>query len=103
MTRAATLETSEEAWDATSEAGREVVDRRAAVLFRRQRQRVLRRNDRLFAGLLGFEWVAALLSALFITPKTWMGPGHLGRGHTPLLLALELGGAITCLPILLAL
>jgi PAS domain S-box-containing protein len=87
--------------DAISDAGREAVDRRAHALFQRQRQRVLRRNDRLFAGLLAFEWVAALLTALYISPQTWIGPGH--QGHPPLLIALGLGGAITGLPIVLAL
>jgi PAS domain S-box-containing protein len=84
-----------------SDAGREVVDRRACELFQRQHQRVMRRNDRLFAGLLAFEWVAAMLTALYISPQTWIGAGH--AGHPPLLIALGLGGAITCLPILFAL
>ena len=95
------METSENALAGLSEAGREIVDRRSRELFQRQRQRVLRRNDRLFAGLLGFEWVAALLTGLYISPRTWMGPGYQGR--TPWLIALELGGAIACVPILLAL
>ena len=96
-----TVETPERPSDVMSDAGREAVDRRARELFQRQRQRVLRRNDRLFAGLLGFEWVAAMLTALYISPQTWIGPGH--QGHPPFLIALGLGGAITCLPILLAL
>ncbi len=95
------METPERPSDAMSDAGREIVDRRARELFQRQRQRVLRRNDRLFAGLLGFEWVAAVLTALYISPQTWIGPGH--EGHPPFLIALGLGGAISCLPILLAL
>ncbi len=95
------METQERPSDVMSDAGREAVDRRARELFQRQRQRVLRRNDRLFAGLLGFEWVAAMLTALYISPQTWIGPGH--PGHPPFLIALGLGGAITCLPILLAL
>jgi two-component system sensor histidine kinase/response regulator len=75
--------------------------RRAREIYQRQRQRVLRRTDRLFAGLLAFEWVAALLASLFISPTTWLGPG--GPGRSPLQLALCFGGAIVCLPVLLAL
>ncbi|MEA2632015.1 MAG: two-component system, sensor histidine kinase and response regulator, partial [Chloroflexota bacterium] len=75
--------------------------RRASVLFQRQRQRVLRRTDRLFGGLLGFEWVAAMLTALYISPGTWIGPGQ--PGNTPFLIALRFGGVIACVPILLAL
>src|SRR5262249_17913905 len=95
------VESTERSSDAMSDAGRAVVDRRARELFQRQRQRVLRRNDRLFAALLGFEWVAAMLAALFISPRTWIGPAH--QGHPPVLIALGLGGAITCVPILAAL
>jgi PAS domain S-box-containing protein len=96
-----TVDTPEGSSDVMSDAGREAVDRRAQALFERQRQRVLRRNDRLFAGLLGFEWVAAMLTAIYISPQTWIGPGY--GGHPPFLIALGLGGAVTCLPILLAL
>src|SRR3954454_7984472 len=77
------------------------VARRTLELYQRQRQRVLRRTDRLFAGLLGFEWVAAMLTALTLSPRTWIGPGQ--PGHTPFLIALRLGGVIACVPILLAL
>jgi PAS domain S-box-containing protein len=99
--------------DVISATGRAAVDQRAHELFQHQRQRVLRRNDRLFAGLLGFEWVAAMLTALYISPQTWIGigigngtgtgTGPGSSGHSPFLIALELGGAIACLPILLAL
>ena len=94
-----TVETAERPLDVMSEAGREAIEKRAWQLFQLQRQRVLRRNDRLFAGLLGFEWVAAMLGGVNISPHTWIGPGY--QGHPPFLIALGLGGAIACLPILL--
>src|SRR6185295_14373267 len=31
------------------------------------------RNDRLFAGLLVLEWVAAVVVALVMSPRTWAG------------------------------
>src|SRR5215204_3203461 len=76
---------------------REEVERRAQVLFRRYQQRILRRTDRLFAGLLAFEWAAAVLLA------AWNGHRMPVASSNPVRLAFELGGWIVAIPVLFAL
>ncbi|MDB5311501.1 MAG: hybrid sensor histidine kinase/response regulator [Gemmataceae bacterium] len=65
------------------------------------RNGVYRRADRLFAGLLAFEWVAGLVLAVWITPLTWDGPA--ARTHPHVWAALVLGLAVISLPLTLAL
>ena len=38
------------------------------------------RTDRLFAGLLAFQFVAGVLIALWISPRTWIGGQHAPPG-----------------------
>jgi PAS domain S-box-containing protein len=74
---------------------------RAAVLFAEHQQRIVRRTDRLFAGLLVVEWLAGIVAALVISPRTWAG--SLSQTHLHVWAALILGGAIVAFPIYLAL
>jgi signal transduction histidine kinase/DNA-binding response OmpR family regulator len=74
---------------------------RADELFRRHRQAIYRRTDRLFAGLLAFEWLAAITAALWISPRAWAGP--YSDTHLHVWAALALGGFIIVLPVTLAL
>ncbi len=74
---------------------------RSAELAAEARFGVYRRTDRLFAGLLAFEWVAAVLLAFWLTPVTW--EGSTSRTHPHLLAALGLGLLVVSLPVLLAL
>src|SRR6185503_1797814 len=60
-----------------------------------------RRTDRLFAGLLLFQYAAAVAAALWISPYTWIGDQN--RVHVHVWAAIFLGGAITSLPVVLAL
>ena len=46
---------------------------RAAALFREQLDRIHRRTDRLFAGLMTFQWLAGIAAAFWITPFAWAG------------------------------
>ena len=73
---------------------------RAAELFDDHRQSIHRRTDRLFAGLMLFQWPAAIAAALWLTPRTW--DGQYSRVHIHVWMALLLGGSITLLPVALA-
>ncbi len=72
---------------------------RAQSLFQEQQQSVYRQTDRLFAGLLIFQWFACILIALVLSPRTWAG--HYSDVHIHVWTALLLGGAITIWPVVL--
>src|SRR5262245_40681481 len=74
---------------------------RAEELFRQHQHTVFTRTDRLFAGLLLFQWAAAVAAALWLTPLTWVG----GRSapHVHVWAALLLGGSAVILPVALVL
>ena len=78
----------------------ENVEQRAVDLFRDARQHVCRRTDRLFAGLLLFQYVAGIVAALTISPRTWAG--SVSETHIHVQLAVMLGGLIVSAPLLLA-
>jgi signal transduction histidine kinase/CheY-like chemotaxis protein len=48
-----------------------------------------------------FQWMAAITAALVISPRTWAGPAS--EVHIHVWMALVLGGALTALPVTLAL
>jgi signal transduction histidine kinase/DNA-binding response OmpR family regulator len=79
----------------------DAVSRRAEGLFDTHQRTNLQRTDRLFAGLMLFQWVAAIAAALWIAPRTW--EGYYSETHPHVWLALLLGGTIVSFPILLAL
>jgi signal transduction histidine kinase/DNA-binding response OmpR family regulator len=79
----------------------DAVSRRAEFLFDTHQRTNLQRTDRLFAGLMLFQWVAAIAAALWIAPRTW--EGYYSETHPHVWLALLLGGTIVSFPILLAL
>ncbi len=58
-------------------------------------------NRPAFAGLLIFEWLAAIATALWISPYTWAGP--YSETHVHVWAALVLGGLIIAVPVALAL
>ena len=59
------------------------------------------RTDRLFAGLLAFQYLACVAIALWISPQTWIGGQY--ELHVHVVAAVVLGGLISSLPIYLAL
>ena len=65
---------------------------RADQLLAEHRDAVYRRTDRLFARLMVFQWIAGLLAALWISPRTWSGT-HSGV-HLHVYLALFLGAPL---------
>jgi two-component system sensor histidine kinase/response regulator len=76
-------------------------DERAESLFQAARQANYRRVDRLFAGLMCFQWIAGIVAALVISPRAWEGSNS--HVHIHVWAAIALGGAITIFPVILAL
>jgi PAS domain S-box-containing protein len=73
---------------------------RADELFRQAQLAIYQRNDRLFAGLMIFQWLAAILAAIWISPRTWIGAtSHV---HIHVWAGILVGGAIASLPVFLA-
>ena len=76
-------------------------DQRVAEIFDEHKQLVYRRTDRMFAALMTVQWIAGIAAALWVSPKTWAGVES--QTHPHVWAALFLGGAISSLPIVLAL
>jgi signal transduction histidine kinase/CheY-like chemotaxis protein len=74
---------------------------RTQELFEQHRRSIFHRTDRWFAGLMAFQWLAGIVAALWISPNTWAG--SVSRPHVHVWAAVLLGGAISALPIALAL
>jgi two-component system, sensor histidine kinase and response regulator len=70
---------------------------RADELFREQQENTYCDTDRLFARLMFFQWIAAVVAAVVITPFTWDGESR--AVHIHVWTAIFLGGAITVFPI----
>jgi PAS domain S-box-containing protein len=79
-----------------------VVDRLPAEeLYRAHERSIFEQTDRLFAGLMVVQWLAAIGAAYWISPRTWAGA--FSQTHLHVWAALYLGGLITLLPVTLAL
>ena len=70
---------------------------RADELFQQHRQKIYRSTDQLFARLMLFQWVAAIMIAMIISPRTWVGQSS--YVHIHIWAAIFMGGAITVFPI----
>jgi two-component system sensor histidine kinase/response regulator len=73
---------------------------RAESLFQESRNTNYKRIDRLFAGLMCFQWVAGVIAALVISPRAWAG--SVSHVHIHVWAAIFLGGIITIFPVALA-
>ena len=79
-----------------------LVDRLPAEeLYRAHERSIFEQTDRLFAGLMLVQWVAAIAAAAWISPRTWVGSQS--ETHIHVWMASYLGGLITLLPVGLAL
>jgi len=74
---------------------------RTEELFREHERAIYRRTDRMFAILMGCQWLAGLALALWVSPLTWVG--RMSSVHPHVWTALVLGSLITALPVALAL
>jgi two-component system sensor histidine kinase/response regulator len=70
---------------------------RADELFEEQRDEIYRNTDQLFARLMLFQWLAAIVMALVISPYTWAGQSS--AIHIHVWAAIFLGGTISIFPI----
>ena len=73
----------------------------AQNLFAQMRTAIFQRTDRMFAGLMAFQWIAGIALALGLSPRAWAGAES--RVHIPCWAAALLGGAIALPPVTLAL
>jgi signal transduction histidine kinase len=73
---------------------------RVAEIFNEHQQDICERTDHMFAVLMALQWIAGIAAAYWISPLAWAG--GTSRVHLHLWAALILGGAISSLPILLA-
>jgi len=69
-------------------------------LFEHHRDRIFRRTDLWFAGLMIFQWMAAIAGAVWASPNTWTGAQS--QIHPHLYAAIFAGGIITIFPVGLA-
>ena len=76
-------------------------DRRPAMLYAESLDRIVCRTDRLFAALLLFEWIGAIIVALVVSPRAWAGASSWVHMHV--WAAIYLGGLITSVPVVCAL
>jgi signal transduction histidine kinase len=73
---------------------------RTAELFAEHQNGIHKRTDRMFAGLMLFQWLAGIAAAIWISPRAWMGAqSHI---HFHVFAAVVIGGAITSFPVWLA-
>ncbi|HEV3112275.1 MAG TPA: response regulator [Candidatus Binataceae bacterium] len=72
---------------------------RAAAIFAEDEGYILRRTDHLFAALMVVQWAAAIIAALWISPRAWAGA--YSQTHIHVWAAVFLGGAIVLFPLLL--
>jgi two-component system sensor histidine kinase/response regulator len=79
----------------------ESVEQRTEFLLSESQQIIYRRTDRLFAGLMLFQWIAGIVAALIISPRAWAG--STSYVHIHVWAAILLGGVITFFPVFLAL
>ena len=70
---------------------------RANELFRDHQQQIYRQTDKLFAKLMLVQWLATVLAALIITPRTWNG--QTSQVHMHVWASLLVGGLITLFPV----
>ncbi len=75
------------------------VQSRAQVLLTDHRQRVYKQTDRLFVGLMLFQWIGGIILALLVSPKTWIG--SVSQTHVHVWAAIFLGGGIAIFPVAL--
>jgi PAS domain S-box-containing protein len=84
----------------TTSASFGTIEPRAEDLYRQHERKIHVETDRLFAGLMFVQWLAAIAAAYWIAPRAWTGV--VSRTHLHVWSAVYLGGVISLLPIGLA-
>lgn len=75
------------------------IERIGEKIFKEDQRTLAKHTDRLFVGLMIFQWVFGIMVAIFISPKTWAG--EFSSVHIHVWVAVFLGGLIAVFPILL--
>jgi PAS domain S-box-containing protein len=75
----------------------EATSDRAEELFQQHRRQIFRQTDQLFARLMLFQWVACIVIALLVSPRTWDGVSS--QIHIHVWSAILIGGAISLFPV----
>jgi len=83
-------------------SGRTAKDATARVqeLMRRHLEEIHAQTSHMFAILMVVQWVAGIVAALWISPRTWMGTSS--QIHIHVWLAVLFGGVLTAAPVFLA-
>ena len=77
----------------------ESIARRSSELFAAYQQDIHGRTDRMFAGLMAFQWLLGIAFAVLVSPLTWEGDASRTNPHV--WAAVVLGGIISLFPALL--
>ena len=80
--------------------GSETTASRITELFNQHQQDICERTDHMFAVLMTLQWAGGVVAAYLVSPRAWAGTTS--QTHIHVWAALFLGGAISSLPILLA-
>ena len=75
----------------------EATSDRAEELFQQHQRQIFRQTDQLFARLMLFQWVACIIIALLVSPRTW--DGGASQIHIHVWSAILIGGAISLFPV----
>jgi two-component system sensor histidine kinase/response regulator len=75
----------------------EAASDRAEELFQQHRRQIFRQTDQLFARLMLFQWVACIIIALVVSPRSW--DGAVSQVHIHVWSAILIGGAISLFPV----
>src|SRR3954468_21212016 len=75
----------------------EPANERAEELFQQHRRQIFRHTDQLFAKLMLFQWVACIVIALVVSPRTWQGAAS--QIHIHVWAAILIGGVISVFPV----
>jgi two-component system, sensor histidine kinase and response regulator len=75
------------------------VAERTEELFASSQHSIHQRTDRLFAGLMGVQWIGGIAFALWVSPLAWAG--STSRVHVHVWAAVVLGGLISLFPAIL--
>src|SRR4051812_28585243 len=75
----------------------EATSDRAEELFQQHRRQIFRQTDQIFARLMLFQWVACIVIALLVSPRTWDGASS--QVHIHVWAAILIGGAISLFPV----
>jgi PAS domain S-box-containing protein len=73
---------------------------RIAELFSTHQESICKTTDHMFAVLMTLQWIAGIVAAIWISPVAWVGATS--QIHVHVWAAVFLGGAISSLPIFLA-